>query len=75
MSFNPKVGSHSYGQDNTVDTDYNPQTTSAERLVVMLKKGAETRRQFLENIERGLFIKPWGTITEELEGAKNAITI
>ena len=36
LLLNPKEGSPSYNlQDNTVDTDYNPQTTSAERLVVM----------------------------------------
>ena len=41
-----------------------------------MKKGTETYRQFLlENMERGLFIKSEGTITEEFKGAKNTVTI
>ena len=39
LSLNPKIGSTAYRQDNTNDTDYNPQTTSAERLVTMWKRG------------------------------------
>ena len=39
LSLNPKIGSPSHEQDNSVDSDYNPQITSAERLVVMWKRG------------------------------------
>ena len=39
LSLNPQIGSTAYRQDNTNDTDYNPQTTSAERLVTMWKRG------------------------------------
>ena len=35
LSLNQKIGSPAYKQDNTADTDYNLQTTSAERLVAM----------------------------------------
>ena len=66
LALNPKIGSPSYEQDNTVDADYNPQITSAERLVVMWKRRLKHIDSFVfENIERGLFIKSEGTITEE----------
>ena len=39
LLLNPKIGSPAYRQDNSNDTDYNPQTTSAERLVTKWKKG------------------------------------
>ena len=50
LSLNPKKGSPSYEQDKSVDADYNPQITSAERFVVMKKRG-------LKHIDR--FWKIW----------------
>ena len=39
LSLNPKVGLPALIQDNTTDTDYNPQATSADKLVAIWKKG------------------------------------
>ena len=59
LSLNSKVGlpAHNQDTDHNTDSDYDPQATSADKLVAVWKKGTETHRGRLESMAGGLCIK------------------
>ena len=48
LSLNPKMGLPAYENSDTLDTDYNPNETSAERLLVTWKRGLKHLDTFWE---------------------------
>lgn len=46
LSLNPRIGIPNFEQINTTDQDYNPEMSSAERLLLSWKKGLKILNQF-----------------------------